>query len=154
MNLSLERRWRSDKCTIGDLFIDGLRECYILEDKVRQIDLVDVDDWKVQNETAIPAGRYRVVKDFSNRFQRITLHLINVPGFSGIRIHPGNTSVDTDGCLLPGTARVDSTSVTGSKDACSNLEAKVFAALDKGEEVWISVQNPYGASPDQMEWLV
>lgn len=152
MNISLERKWRSESATVGNLFLDGVFECYVLEDRVREIGLIDVAEWKVKGATAIPAGRYRVVKDYSNRFQRTTLHLINVPGFVGIRVHPGNTDKDTEGCLLPGTGRVNATSVTGSKDACGNFEAKVFAALDKGEEVWINVVNPLGPTPEQMMW--
>lgn len=151
MNLSLERRWRSDKATIGSLFIDGVHECFVLEDKVREIEGVDVNQWKVQNETAIPSGRYKVIKSYSNRFQRITLQLINVPGYSGVRIHPGNIPANTDGCLLPGTERVDTSAVVNSKLACDALEAKVMPKLDT-EECWITITNPPGATPEQMMW--
>lgn len=139
MNLTLERKWLSDNCTIGNLYVDGTWQCYILEDKVREIQLTDVSQWKVAGATAIPRGRYRVIKSFSNRFQRITLQAINVPGFTGIRIHPGNKAADTEGCLLPGNSRGDNT-VINSKDACERLEARVFPILDRGDEpVWLDV---------------
>ena len=94
MKLELKRRWETDKSTIGELFIDGVFECYTLEDVVRPV--------KIPKQTAIPTGNYRVVVDFSQKFQKLMPHVLDVPNFQGIRIHPGNTDVDTEGCILVG----------------------------------------------------
>lgn len=94
MNLKLERFLFQDKATIGKLSIDGLFFCYTLEDIIR--------DAKVQNKTAIPAGHYAIMITWSPKFQRLLPLLIEVPGFDGIRIHPGNSDKDTAGCLLVG----------------------------------------------------
>ncbi len=99
MNLKLERQIFTDRSTIGSLFIDGIFECYTLEDIVRAPGI------KIPGVTAIPYGNYEVIIDFSNRFARNMPHVLDVPMFEGIRIHPGNTSSDTEGCILLGTLK-------------------------------------------------
>lgn len=122
MNLTLHREVHTDKSTIGKLYIEESFICYVLEDVVRDV--------KIKHETAIPAGKYEVIISWSPRFQRQLPLLVGVPGFDGIRIHPGNTDKDTDGCLLPGTTQgVDF--VGGSKIAFDKLYAKLLEAKDK-----------------------
>jgi len=97
MELNLYRHTyntRGDRSIIGDLFIDGEFFCYTLEDEKR------ADGVKVYGETAIPTGTYNVKLTQSNRFKRLMPLLLDVPMFSGIRIHGGNTSKDTLGCIL------------------------------------------------------
>ena len=97
MKLILQRKWATEVSTVGELSIDGVFECFVLEDVTR------VE--KITGKTAIPAGTYRVVVDMSTRFKRLMPHILDVPGFEGIRIHSGNTSADTEGCLLLGRVR-------------------------------------------------
>lgn len=96
MQLQLQRTIKTDKSTIGELFIDRVFECFTLEDTERKFGV------KVYGETAIPLGTYIVTIEFSPRFGRRVPHIKGVPGFSSILIHPGNTAVDTEGCLLVG----------------------------------------------------
>ena len=77
-----------------------LRSFWVLEDQVREVVGEPVSEWKVPGKTAIPAGRYKVLITFSNRFQKLMPQLMDVPGFTGVRIHAGNTAADTEGCLL------------------------------------------------------
>lgn len=94
MHLTLCRFDLQPERTLGTLEVANLR-LFTLEDTVRQ-------GAKVAGKTAIPAGRYRVVVTWSPRFsQRLPL-LLDVPGFTGIRIHAGNTEADTEGCILVG----------------------------------------------------
>ena len=94
MKLKVMRREFTGISTIGEMLIDGEYFCHTLEDVVREI--------KIPYETAIPYGSYGVIIDWSGRFQKLMPLVLNVPGFSGIRIHCGNTDKDTDGCILLG----------------------------------------------------
>lgn len=97
MELKLIRETFTEDSTIGKLFVDGVFFCYTLEDKVREK--------KIKSITAIAKGRYEVVISFSNRFQQLMPLLLNVPEFEGVRIHWGNYSKDTDGCILLGNTK-------------------------------------------------
>jgi hypothetical protein len=127
--LLLKRRWYSDRSTIGAITF-GEFSCFTLEDRVREPGV------KVQDETAIPAGRYRVVVDFSQRFQRRMPLLLDVPMFTGIRIHSGNTAEDTRGCILVGEWRAPDW-VGDSRRAF----ARLFPLIEGTEDLWIAVTN-------------
>lgn len=117
--------------TIGKLYVEGTFQCYTLEDQVRL-------GPKVPGETAIPAGRYRVSITYSPRFRKPLPILHDVPGFEGVRIHAGNTSEDTEGCILVGMGRTTDSIVT-SRVALGNLQHTIARALEAGDEVWITV---------------
>lgn len=96
MKLTLKRNFKGPDYTIGKLYIDGHYFCDTLEDTVRPA------GQKIAGKTAIPAGDYKVIKSYSPRFKKILPEILDVPGFSGVRIHAGNTAKDTEGCLLLG----------------------------------------------------
>lgn len=102
MNITVKRFEFGSTYTIGKMYIDGEYFCFTLEDKERQVDGQEVSEWKIPGQTAIPTGTYSVTVDMSNRFKRLMPHIMNVPGFEGIRIHSGNTDADTEGCILLG----------------------------------------------------
>lgn len=106
MKLTLKRFHFADTYTIGKLFIEDKPFCDVLEDVVRDKnkdgDLQDEGEAKVYGRTAIPFGTYKVVLTMSNRFKILLPLLVDVPEFAGVRIHAGNTSEDTHGCLLVG----------------------------------------------------
>lgn len=131
MKLRLERSWPTNKCTIGSLLLDGAYECFTLEDVLR-------DGPKVYGETAIPAGTYNVVVTPSQRFKRELPLLEDVPGFEGIRIHPGNTAENTDGCILVGRSKGPNY-VSESRAAFNALYEKIQAALDAGDKVTLEI---------------
>ena len=126
MNLILKRIHFGDTFTVGQLYeVTAFGEspiCYVLEDKYREVEGQDVKVWKEQDKTAIPKGTYNVSVTFSNRFQTRLPILANVPGFTGIRIHSGNSSKNTEGCLLVGmTWDGKSDWIGSSKIAMSSL---------------------------------
>lgn len=106
MKLLLKRIAKRDTYTIGKLYIDGVYFCDTLEDKDRgltqSMTTSELSQKKIPGKTAIPTGEYQVTITYSNRFKQQMPLLNNVPGFSGIRIHSGNTAQDTDGCILVG----------------------------------------------------
>lgn len=136
--MKLERTWCGKECTIGTLSVDGRNECFTLEDPCREVRDRPVSDWKVPGATAIGEGAYNVIVTRSQRFARDLPLLENVPGFEGIRIHPGNSAQDTAGCILVGAAKGPNT-VTHSREAFDRLFKKIREALDSGEKVTIEV---------------
>jgi len=138
MRLKVERKWFNEKTTIGELSIDNAFECFTLEDRIRAPGV------KVKGLTAIPLGLYTVVIDFSQRFQRLMPHVLYVPMFEGIRIHAGNTSKDTEGCLLVGTARQDVERILNSRVAYDKLFPVLDAAcrVSKVQIEYINVNPP------------
>ena len=139
MELLVQREPSTLNSTPGSLYIDGKFECFTLEDVVREVPGKPVADWKIPDKTAIPAGKYQVVIDFSNHFQRQLPLLVNVPGFEGVRIHSGNTAADTEGCILLGHERVGPDRIVESRDAYNAFFPKLQAALSQGEKVTITV---------------
>ena len=109
MKIVLKRIALRDTYTIGKLYIDNKYICDTVEDKVRDINKngkFDGDEKKVYGETAIPYGAYEVKWTYSNRFKKYMPELLNVPNFSGIRIHSGNTAADSLGCIIVGENKV------------------------------------------------
>lgn len=105
MKLTLKRIALRSTYTIGRLYVDGNYFCDTLEDTVRDLNKngkFDNGEKKVYAKTAIPYGTYEIKWTYSPRFKKYTPQLMNVPSFAGIRIHAGNTSADTEGCLLLG----------------------------------------------------
>jgi hypothetical protein len=138
MNLRLIREPSRDGATLGSLYADGHWCCWTVEDEIREVPGQPVDSWKVQGATAIPAGRYRVHVTFSQRYGRRLPLLGDVPGFTGVRIHPGNVPADTEGCLLPGSVR-GAGRVLESRKAFELLYARIEIATG---ETWIAIENP------------
>lgn len=105
MKLTLKRIALRQTYTIGKLYIDGKYFCDTLEDTVRDTNKsgkFDNGEKKIKGKTAIPYGTYEIKWTYSPRFKKYTPQLMNVPSFEGIRIHSGNSSTDTEGCLLLG----------------------------------------------------
>jgi len=133
---------KTNKSTTSELTITGNPfKCFVLEDVdrgLKQSETVEsIKLRKIFAETAIPAGRYEVVINFSNRFQKFLPQLLNVPGFEGIRIHPGNKAEDTEGCLLVGLAQSDNW-VSQSVLAFKKLMAIIEPAAKK-EKIFITI---------------
>ena len=106
MRLTVLRIANKPTYTIGKLYIDGCYYCDVLEDVDRGLD-DDMEESeilkkKVKGQTAIPTGTYPVKITYSPKYKKNMPLIENVKGYSGIRIHSGNTHKDTEGCLLVG----------------------------------------------------
>lgn len=129
MELRLERTDSAGDCMIGKLYVDDKFECYTLEDPERMV--------KIHGKTAIPDGRYEITISQSPRFGCELPLLLNVPNFEGVRIHPGNTAEDTEGCILVGETQ-SGTSIGQSKAAFERLFGKLKAASAK-EKIFLEI---------------
>lgn len=131
--LRLDRLYLTDKSTIGTLSdVEHGRLCYILEDPVREK--------KIPKITAIPEGRYEVVISLSPRFGKPLPELLDVPEYTGVRIHPGNFPEDTDGCLIPGL-EYGLNIVRKSRIAFKLLMTSIQEAQAAKKRVYITVSN-------------
>lgn len=110
--LVLKRDIFTDEFTLGKITVDGVHFCYTVEDMVRTE--------KVAGKTAIPFGKYKILVTLSARFKKMLPLLLDVPNFTGVRIHSGNTAADSEGCILVGLGRTD-TGVSRSRDAMASL---------------------------------
>ncbi|MFR1243068.1 MAG: DUF5675 family protein [Butyricimonas faecihominis] len=135
MNIELNRITRKLSYTIGRLFVDGKYFCDTLEDRCRDLD----KEKKVMNETAIPEGTYEVIVNVSARFKRKLPLLLDVPHFSGIRIHRGNTDKDTSGCILVGENKQPGRVINSTLYEL-RLTEMVEKAMLTGEKITIRVR--------------
>jgi hypothetical protein len=144
--IDLKRTSNNGDATLGALYVNNVFFCYTLEDEPREV--------KVSGETRIPAGRYELERTFESgllsRMQAAWFDgdwiptIKNVPGFTYIRIHPGNTDDHTDGCPLVGfTADADNYTIGKSRDAFRALHKRLALAFRDGE-VWINIRNELG----------
>ena len=149
MEIVVERKWKRDGYTIGTLSIDGKRfgdgkhYCCTLEDTDRGLDSKMSTEkilfMKKPHVTAIPTGRYEVTVTYSPHFKRNLPLLNDVPGYLGVRIHPGNTAEDTDGCILPGWNKQKGM-VLNSRKAFLPLERQIYDALFNCEKIFINIK--------------
>ena len=106
MRIELVRIAFKSTYTIGKLYVDGKYFSDVLEDVDRGLDSSmsesEILEKKVKGQTAIPTGHYVINITYSPKYKRMMPLLLDVKGFSGIRIHSGNSSKDTEGCLLVG----------------------------------------------------
>lgn len=141
MDLILKRKTFSEESTIGELYVNGVFACFTLEDKDRGLTktmpIQDIMARKVYGQTAIPYGTYDIAITYSNRFEKYLPLLINVPGFEGIRIHPGNTAKDTHGCLL--TGKLKGNNIIGNSVAAFKEIFAKLKAVEKKEKIRITI---------------
>ena len=136
MELTLNRIFLGSSATIGELYADREHIADTLEDRVRP------EGEKVYGKTAIPEGTYEVKLTYSPRFKKILPEILNVPNFSGIRIHTGNSSKDTEGCILVGTWDGEKEDWVGSsKIAFDKLMSLLEKATNNKEKVTITVKS-------------
>lgn len=138
MKLILKTVFQADTYTIGKLYIDGVYFCDTLEDAVR--DIGPGGKGKIKGETAIPKGVYDIELRQSPRFKRVLPRLVNVPFFEGILIHRGNTSSDTEGCILVGKNSKKGM-VLDSRRYEKELIEKMQAAVNDGENITIEIRR-------------
>lgn len=144
MNIHIYRKYKKESYTIGRLFIDGQFVCNTLEPKDRGLDqqmsVGDIRMCKVRGLTAIPLGRYKVEMSWSVKFKERRPFLIDVPCYTGVMIHEGNTVRSTMGCILVGMNTVKGC-VMESKRYLAVIMKKICEAGERGEEIQLTIYN-------------
>jgi hypothetical protein len=147
--IKLLRIAEGEHTTLGQLYINNLFQCYILEDKMR--------DEKIPGETAIPAGTYRLALNrmagmnisYHNRYvalHRGMIEITGIPNFNLVFIHIGNYHTDTRGCLLTGSYYQlinDDYRVLHSATAYKKAYTVLLNQLEQGNEL-IHIENRLG----------
>ena len=129
------RREPDEAATPGRMYVGdpaGPALSFTLEDVVRPAGI------KVAGDTAIPAGRYQVVLSYSPHFKMVTPEILHVPGFTSIRIHGGNRTTDTLGCVLVGKRRFGNL-IYDCATILQTLIGLIRHALVAGELVHITI---------------
>lgn len=160
MELLLDRKYKKLKYTIGLLSIKNEKTnkfeffSNTLEDTdrglVQSMPIDTIRKIKQKSVTAIPTGRYEIALNvvspkYTKKQQWVQFcgakmpRLLNVPGFDGILMHPGNTPADTDGCLLPGKNDKPGW-VSNSTTYFKQLYTKMKEAVNKGEKIFITIK--------------
>ena len=133
MLIEVKRLYKKADYTIGKMYIDGEYFCDTLEDTDRglkqEYSLAELKELKEYGKTAIPTGEYELKVTFSNRFQKHLPQLMNVPAFSGVRIHSGNTHADTEGCILLGKNKAKG-KVLDSRKTMNEFMKTLLYAID------------------------
>jgi hypothetical protein len=105
METKIIRVAQGKESTLSQLYINGIFQCYLLEDKIREV--------KIASQTAIPKGAFSLKLNtygaknvnYQKAFGKLHQGMIEItglPNFSFVYIHTGNTIKDTAGCPLCG----------------------------------------------------
>lgn len=141
MELKLNRIFLGSSATIGELLVNDKHLCDTLEDKVRP------EGEKVYGKTAIPEGTYEVKLTHSPRFKKILPEILNVPNFSGIRIHSLNKAEESEGCIGVGEWNGKDTNwISNSRKTFDKLFKLLETANKNKEKITITVNNLWKAA--------
>lgn len=141
MELTLNRIFLGSSATIGELLINDKHLCDTLEDRVRP------EGEKVYGKTAIPKGKYEVELTYSPRFKKILPEILNVPNFSGIRIHSLNKAEESEGCIGVGEWNGKDTNwISNSRKTFDKLFKLLETANKNKEKITITINNLWKAA--------
>lgn len=134
----ITRNYRKDTYTIGRIYVNGEFVCNSLEDKDRGLKqgmpLEELKKMKIQDETAIPVGTYKLRVTMSPKFKRKLIEVVDVPAYTGIRFHRGVNERHTSGCVLTGMNKIKGGLVDGEK-----YETMLTQMVEKADEAYLTV---------------
>lgn len=151
MKIIIDRVYKYPKYTVGEVWVNGDFFAYSMEDVDRGLH-VDMParymrERKVYGETAIPCGSYEVIIDYSPKFKKYLPHvmfrndedkLVEVPCFSGIRLHPFNTAEESLGCIAFGDWKGVSR-IVNAKAKTNELTDMIQKARNKKDKVILEI---------------
>lgn len=148
MKTKIIRVAEGKQSTLSHLYIDGIFQCFLLEDKIRQV--------KIKSQTAIPTGEFHLVvntwggmnKKYANTFHDIHRGMIEIEGlptFDAVYIHVGNTITQTAGCPLVGLSWIKKDGdfqVLQSREAYKMVYPKLLK-ISQGKDKSILIENQF-----------
>lgn len=153
MELLVERAWPKATYTIGKFYVDGVRFAESMEDRDRGLlqtmSKAEIAKLKVYGETAIPKGRYEIKMTYSNKFAEKAWakptkgkvpEIMNVPGYSGVRLHPLNQASDSLGCIGVGKNNKPGWISSSTVYYRNLVDNYIVPAMSKGEKVYITIR--------------
>ena len=143
LNIEVARLYPRDGYVIGKMYVDGEYFCDTLEDTDRgltqDMPLDEIKRIKVYGKTAIPKGTYKVSVQYWQKHKIYVPFIHDVPGFTSILIHSGNTPDDTLGCILVGENTIKGR-LTNSRPYMTRLTKLCQDAIRRGETVRITIK--------------
>ncbi len=153
MNIVVDRKWKRDTYTIGRISIDGKPFADTVEDKDRGLSddmpLSKISSLKVYGKTAIPTGTYDIKMTYSTKFAKrqwakkydgMVVQIMNVKGFSGVRIHPLNSAADSLGCIGVGKNTIKGKVTQATLYYYKLVDEFIMPAIKRGEKVTITIK--------------
>lgn len=143
MTIRIDRKWKKAEYTISRVYINGRYfGCNALEDTDRGLlqtmQITELQRKKIKGKTAIPRGYYDVRITYSPKYKRNMPLVVDVPAFSGIRLHSLNKPEDSEGCI--GFGKNDKVGwISDSKYWTDKICRLIETALSKGEKVTLIV---------------
>ncbi len=158
MNLLLNRLYDNGNDTLGILYYPAVKSCkyvYTLEDTYRPV--------KVQGQTRIPAGQYKIdlrkeggfyerfcqhknlaIRELTKKFGMLELQ--DVPGYKYVLIHTGNDAEDTEGCIIVGNKPVNNSNIKNgyledSTGAYIEFVRYVYDAMGQGKQIILTIMD-------------
>ena len=150
--IEVTRKWKKPTYTISKWNVDGKWFCDGIEDRDRglsnHMSEKTILECKIFGETAIPTGKYEIKMSYSPKFGKkekyewckgVLPEIVGVKGFSGIRIHAGNTAKDSLGCLIPGRNNKVGW-VSNSMNECKKIFPMIQQAIKDGRKCYILIR--------------
>lgn len=153
MKLKVDRDWKKPEYTIGKWFVNGIRLHESMEDADRGLNssmsVEEILKKKIYGKTAIPTGVYKVILSVSQKFKTrawakkyggLVPEIVNVKGFSGVRIHPMNTAEDSLGCIGIGENKAKGKIINSTKCYYELMDKYLMPAWSRKEEITITIK--------------
>ena len=153
MELLIQRKWKKQKYCIGWLYVDGVPLCNSLEDPDRGLaswmSEAAIKAIKIAGNTAIPTGTYDVVLSVSPKFKNrvwakkyggLVPEILNVKGYSGIRLHPLTDASQTEGCPGIGDNTIVGKLTNSQKRYYELMDKYLIPAHNRKEKIRITIR--------------
>lgn len=157
MTILIDRKYKKQNYTIGNMYINGKWFCNTLEDTDRSLDdsmdIASIKNKKIYGQTAIPTGTYDITLDVvSPKFSQYPFYqsicqgklprLLNIKAFDGILIHVANGARGSqlvEGCIGVGLNKIKGGLLDG-KETFEKLYNLMVLAKNKREKIKIKIQ--------------